>query len=290
MEFPTDFARVDASSRAQSMVDGMDATTGWAAVQQLRAWERGRLDLRDGETLLDVGCGPADAGIALVSAAGPDARLLGFDASDVMLTVARERAALAGVTAEFRLGDASALPYADGSVDAARSERTLQWLPDPRVALAELVRVLRPGGRLVVIDTDWDSLTTDLPDRTDFETFLAAMRVARGPVFAIGRQLLNLCRDAGLREIECTAATHVISAYDPSLPIGVSGLPPIQLVADATVAAGLLNADVAERAMAQLNDAGRSDRMFMSLTMYAVVGRKRETDDDFSGAARSGDL
>ena len=290
MESPIDFARVDGSSRAQSMVDGMDATTGWAAVQQLRAWERGRLNLADGETLLDVGCGPADAGIELVSAAGPNARLLGFDASDVMLTVARGRAAHAGVTAEFRVGDASALPYESDSVDAVRSERMLQWLSDPGAALAHLVRVLRPGGRLVVIDTDWDSLTADLPDRTDYEVFHAAMRAARGIGFAMGRQLLNRCRDAGLRDVACTAATHVITAYNPSLPLAVSGVPPIQLSADAAVAAGLLDADVADRAMAQLNEAARSDRVFMSLTMYAVSGRKGETDDDSSAASRSGGI
>lgn len=288
MEFPTDFARVDASSRAQSLVAGMDATTSWAAVQQLRAWERERLGLQEGETLLDVGCGPADAGIALVSAAGSGARLLGFDASDVMITAARERAARAGITAEFRVGDAAALPYDDRSIDTVRSERTLQWLPDPAAALAELVRVLRPGGRLVVIDTDWDSLTSDLPDRTSFEVFHAAMRTARGPGFAIGRRLLNLCRVVGLRDVECTAATHVITAYEPSQAIGLSGLPPIQAVADAAVAAGLLDTDAAHRAMTELNDAARSDRVFMSLTMYAVAGRRPEPDDDIPAATRSG--
>jgi SAM-dependent methyltransferase len=90
---------VDNSSQTRTLVGGMDATTGWSSVRQLRAWERERLILRDGETLLDVGCGPGDAGIALVSAAGARARLLGLDASEVMLSVARERAAEAAVPA-----------------------------------------------------------------------------------------------------------------------------------------------------------------------------------------------
>jgi ubiquinone/menaquinone biosynthesis C-methylase UbiE len=66
--------------------------------------------------------------------------------------------------AEFLQGDAQRLPFESESVDAVRSERTLQWLPDPNTALSELVRVARSGSHLVVIDTDWDSLIVDLPD------------------------------------------------------------------------------------------------------------------------------
>lgn len=162
------------------MVDAMDAVGRWPAVAQLRAWERDQLRLRDGATLLDVGCGTGEAGIALVSAAGPAARLCGLDASEVMLSTARVRAADAGVTADLRLGDARDLPYESGSVDAVRSERTLQWIEDPDAALAENLRVLKTGGRMVLIDTNWDSFTIDRVDRDDLETLAAAMRGYRG--------------------------------------------------------------------------------------------------------------
>ena len=66
---------------------------------------------------------------------------------------------------DFRIGDAEALPLPDGLVDACRCERALQWVPDADQALAEMLRVLRPGGRLSIIDTDWRSLLFDLPDR-----------------------------------------------------------------------------------------------------------------------------
>ena len=252
----------------------MDATSGWPSVRQLRAWEHERLRVRNGETLLDVGCGPGDAGIALVAAAGAETRLLGLDASEVMLSVARERAAAANVTAEFLQGDAQRLPYASESVDAVRCERTLQWLPDPNAALSELVRVLRPGSRLVVVDTDWDSLTVDMPDLSDFEAVRTAMRAARGPGFAIGRQLLNRCRDAGLLEVACTAATQVLTSYDHDRPLESSGMLPLHQVAEAAVSAGLLDSEAAERALGQFDAAGRADRMMLSLTIYAVYGRK----------------
>ncbi len=269
-----DFARVDASRQAQTLVDGMDATTRWPAVRQLRAWERDRLALVAGETLLDVGCGPGDAGVALVAGAGGTARLVGIDASERMLAVARERAAAAGVAAEFRVGDAAALPEPDGSVDALRSERMLQWVPDPDAALREFVRVLRPGGRLVVIDTDWNSLTIDLPDLTAFRAAQAAMQRFRGGGFTIGRELLNRCRDAGLRDVAGTAATHLETVYETRAALEVTGFPPLQQGVRGLVRAGELDSATAERLLAEVDEAGRSDRMMLSLTMYAVFGVK----------------
>lgn len=254
----------------------MDAASRWPAVRRLRAWERDRLDLHDGETLLDVGCGPGDAGVALVAASG-GAKLLGLDASELMLAVARQRAAAAGVTAEFGIGDAQKLPYDSGTVDALRSERTLQWLPDPTAALAEYVRVLEPGGRLVVTDTDWDSLTMDLPDRRDFEAMRAAARAFRGHNWAMGRELLNRCRETGLADLACTAATHVVTGYDPGEPIAETGIPPLGEVAGALAAGGLLDPAAAERLILQIELAGKADRTFLSLTMYAVYGVKPGT-------------
>lgn len=273
-ELPLDYAGVDASPSSESLIAGMDTVTRWPAVQQLRAWESERMRLRDGETLLDVGCGSADAGLAIVAAAGPRARLEGLDASETMLSVARERAERAEVEADFRVGDAQALPYESDSLDAVRTERTLQWLPDPGAALVELVRVLRPGGRLTAIDTDWSSLTVDVVDHSDFDAFLAAAEKLRGPGFTIGRQLLNRFRDLQLRDVTCTAATHVLTAYDREEPFEASGLPRLHPLVFGLVGAGLLDAGLGERVVAQLDDLGRTNRVLIALTMYAACGWK----------------
>ena len=64
----------------------------------------------------------------------------------------------------FTVGDACSLDEPDDSFDVARSERTLQWLADPAAAVAEMVRVVRPGGRVSLIDTDWSTFTIDVGD------------------------------------------------------------------------------------------------------------------------------
>jgi len=78
--------------------------------------------------------------------------LTGVDLSDRMLDLARERAAHLGRQVTLRQGDAQALPFGDASFDTAVCTLGLCAIPDPQAALDEMLRVLRPGGRLVLLD------------------------------------------------------------------------------------------------------------------------------------------
>jgi ubiquinone/menaquinone biosynthesis C-methylase UbiE len=82
----------------------------------------------------------------------PDVRLTGIDFSPAMLELARRRADQLGRTVELREGDAHALALADGSFDTVVCTLSLCAIPDPQAALAEMRRVLRPGGRLLLLD------------------------------------------------------------------------------------------------------------------------------------------
>lgn len=102
-----------------------------------------------GGVALDVGCGPGNVTAALGRAAGPGGLALGVDISEPMLT--RAVRAEAGPNVGFIRADAQRLPLQDESVDAVVSVAMLQLIPDPTVALAEMVRVLRPGRRMAVM-------------------------------------------------------------------------------------------------------------------------------------------
>jgi arsenite methyltransferase len=116
-----------------------------AALQQPTEW----LDIPPGGVALDVGCGPGNVTASLARAAGPDGLALGVDISEPMLT--RAVRAEAGPQIGFLRADAQRLPLRDETVDAVVSIAVLQLIPDPVAALAEMVRVLRPGGRLAVM-------------------------------------------------------------------------------------------------------------------------------------------
>lgn len=98
-----------------------------------------------GDTVLDVACG---TGVVAVTAARRGARVKGMDLSPVLLEGARQNAALIGADIEFREGDAEALPYADASFEVVLSQFGHMFAPRPEVAVSEMLRVLKPGGRI----------------------------------------------------------------------------------------------------------------------------------------------
>jgi SAM-dependent methyltransferase len=98
-----------------------------------------------GQEVLDVACG---TGVVAVTAARRGARVRGLDLSPVLLEDARENAAVAGASIEFIEGDVEALPYPDAAFDAVLSQFGHMFAPRPEVAVREMLRVLRPGGRI----------------------------------------------------------------------------------------------------------------------------------------------
>lgn len=107
------------------------------------------LNIQSGEVALDVGCGPGSVTAVLGRAVGPDGLALGVDISGPM--VARAVKAEAAPNVGFLRADAQQLPLRDGTVDTAVSIAVLQLIPNPATTLAEMARVLRPGGRLGVM-------------------------------------------------------------------------------------------------------------------------------------------
>jgi ubiquinone/menaquinone biosynthesis C-methylase UbiE len=100
-----------------------------------------------GATVVDVGCGTGRAMGALRAAVGPRGAVVGVDLTPHMLTVAGDAA---GPSAHLVLADARHLPLADSCADAVFAAGLIQHLPDPGAGFAELARITRPGGRLIL--------------------------------------------------------------------------------------------------------------------------------------------
>ncbi|MGW4206525.1 class I SAM-dependent methyltransferase [Lentzea sp. NPDC004789] len=104
--------------------------------------------------VVDLGCGTGSLSV-LLAAAGH--RVQGVDLSTRMLSAAMAKARAAGVTAEFAQGDATEPPCASGSADVVLARHVLWALPDPATALEAWVRLLRPDGRLVLVEGHWST-------------------------------------------------------------------------------------------------------------------------------------
>ena len=131
------------------------------------------LAARPGEHIVDVGCGPGLLTGELAAAVGPAGRVTGIDASTAMLGLARQRCGdLANV--RLREGDAAELELEDGSADAVCCTQVLLYVPDHRRAIAEMFRVLKPGGRVLVLETDWRSAVLHSRDEALTEKIIDA--------------------------------------------------------------------------------------------------------------------
>ena len=121
------------------------------------------LDLAAGETVVDLGSGPGLDAFLAARRVGPEGRVIGIDMTPSMLERARQGAREAGLKqVEFRAGRLEQLPVDDASVDAVTSNCVINLVPDKAAVFREVVRVLRPGGRLVVSDIILDGALPDV--------------------------------------------------------------------------------------------------------------------------------
>ncbi len=128
--------------------------------------------VQGGETVVDIGCG---AGMDLLLAGkrvGQKGQAIGIDMTEAMVERARNSVAASGMThIEIRKGDATALPVAGGSVDVVISNGVLNLVPEKELGFAEIVRILRPGGRLQLADIALDrELSEDVRQNIDLWT------------------------------------------------------------------------------------------------------------------------
>ena len=190
------------------------------AVYEIEDAVRRRRIVRDalaaapGERIADVGCGPGFYCAELAEDGGPGGSVTGVDASEAMLALARRRCAdLPNV--ELRQGDATAVPLPDVSADAAISVQVQEYVEDVGAALAELRRVLRPGGRVLVFDIDWAtySVHSDQPELTARVLRAWDEHLAHR---SLPRTLAPSLRDAGFEDVRVRAHPLAAIEFDPS--------------------------------------------------------------------------
>jgi arsenite methyltransferase len=173
------------------------------------------LELSPGERALDIGSGPGLLACDLAAGLGADGAVVGVDPSESMLAIAARRDVGAGAAPiTLRTGDAAALPFDDESFDVAVSTQVYEYVDDMPAALAEARRVLRPGGRLLVLDTDWDSVVWHSSDPARMRRVLAAWDEHLVDPY-LPRRLGRLLTDAGLRVTRRAVVPILNAGYDP---------------------------------------------------------------------------
>jgi ubiquinone/menaquinone biosynthesis C-methylase UbiE len=219
------------------------------------------LDVRPGQTVVDLGCGPGTDLNVLAEAVTATGAVIGVDRDQAAVDAARERTA-GQDTVAVDLGDIHDLQLADHAADRARTDRVLQHVADPVLALREIHRVLRPGGRIVMGEPDWDTLTIDHPDSGLSRSYTQYVtdKVIRNA--RIGRQLPRLAAEVGFEVPTVIPVTPVFR--DVQAADKVFGL---QRTTQRAVAAGYFTEEAARRWLDHL----ASGPFLAAVTFYIVV-------------------
>jgi len=237
-------------------------------VAEQRAQVMGLLQAQPGQRALDIGCGPGLTTQALARAVGDTGQVLGVDIAAPMLTIARQRCASLPQV-RFELCDVNALPCADGSMDIALASQVYEYVEPIDAALRELARVIRPGGRAVLVDTDWESAVWASHDDARMRRVLETWN-EHIPHPQLPRSLVRRMWQAGFTEVKVDVVPLLNLVWDPqTYSVGMMTM----LGNFATGRNGLTAEDIAAwKADAKaISDEGG---YFFSLNRYVFTGRR----------------
>ena len=204
-------AKLEFDDEASRLVEEFNVSAG---ARRRRSRILKALALKPGDSVLDVGSGPGHQVFEMSPVVGSDGRIEGVDAAESAIEIARHRCSELG-NVGFKLADAYKLPFEDAAFDAVMSSQVFEYLDDVLSALAEMYRILKPGGRVLVHDTDWGALLwhTSDPDR-----MARIMKIWDGHLAdphlpqTLGKKLT----DVGFKAVRAEPVVHVETAYDPS--------------------------------------------------------------------------
>jgi len=247
------FDRVDESDESQQLI----AFLAWADAKPDVIARRSRsyelLAIRPGALVADIGCG---IGTVLVDLIEHGARAVGVDSSEAMVRDAARRVP----DAELHVADAAALPLEDGVLSGYRAERVYQHLADPMPALGEAMRVLEPGGRIVLVDQDWDAFVVDGDDRQTTRSMLRGFADSLPNGWAGRRNGLALAA-SGFVDVAVEGETVTRIDYDYAAPV----LPALKAAA---VSAGAVEEEVATAWLEEQRRRGEEGRFFAAMTHF----------------------
>ena len=258
---------VDGANDPHELGAYMDDVAAIEAIAAEKARSLELLGLRRGSSCLDVGCGTGPDLPRLAAMVGGDGRVVGIDRSETLAAQARRRARSAP-RVELVVADAQRIPFADGEFDACRADRTLQHVADPETALAEMARVTRRGGRVVVTEFRWGLVAPSL-DRAVTAEVLGTMAGSGDRTAWLGHRLADMLAAAGLIETETMTADYTLDGHDQ-----LARLLNLSWSVPAAVGGGAVTTEQAgewERALRARAAAGEA---FAAIVIHHAVGRR----------------
>lgn len=226
------------------------------------------LSPRSGERVLDLGSGPGFLTSLLAEAVGSTGSIIGVDISTPLNDAARANCSHQGWV-EIRHADITNLPLADAAVDAAIATQVLEYVANCDAAIAEIFRVVRSGGRVAVVDTDWDSIVWHSSDRDRMNEVLVAWE-KHAPQPRLPRTLAGRLRRAGF-SIE---AQQVVPLFNPEFNQNTYSNRMIDLIVPFVIEHAGIPIERANAWAHDVRELGERGDYFFSLNRYLFVAKR----------------
>jgi len=225
------------------------------------------LDLKTGTQVLDVGSGPGHLAYEIARVIGPDGHIEGVDSAEGSVETGQRRCA--GLeNASFTLGDAYNLAYDDGTFDTVMSSQVFEYLDDVPKAFGEILRVLKPGGRVLIHGTGWGAL---LWHSKDPERMSRILDIWDGHLAdpKMSETMAKKLHDAGFVGVQAEPIVHMEMSYDPNSMSAIMA----KFVGGYVVSQGVSQAE-ADAWAEELLNLGSSGDYFFSSNEYIFTARK----------------
>ena len=257
-------ANLEFDDEVSRVVEEFNASAG-ATMRRARILRA--LGLKPGDRVLDVGSGPGNQALDMSAAVGDTGQVHGVDAAESGVEIARQRCSgLDNVS--FQVGEASDLPFEDEILDVVMSSQVFEYLEDVEGALAEMFRVLKSGGRVLIHDTDWGALLwhSSDPDRMArvMEAWDAHLTDPHLP-----QTLRRKLADAGFTGVRAEPIVQVETSYDPTSVSAILG----KFIAGYVPSQGISEDEAAAWA-GDLDQLGASGDYFFSSNEYMFMADK----------------
>lgn len=262
----TGFQQVDNSKDQKKLVRCLSDIRNHPFFRSVKEESFQLLQISPGDIILEIGCGPLDDVHILAEQCCPGGLVIGSDISSSLVTLAKKATHTPNLSFIRMDGQYSAVR--EGVCDAVREDRVLQHVKNPEQVIDEMYRILKPGGRCVLFEPDWENFIIDGID----ETVTRSIHNFWSDQFAcghVGRKIRRFCLNAGFIDVQVYPRTMIMHTLKEAEAIFTVSENAIR-----AVSAGQVSQKAAEEYIADLRTMDQKGLFFGSFTGYLVSGNK----------------
>lgn len=261
-----DFGGLDDSEQFEFLQGSLKAMDAQASNQKIQQHIIEKMQLKAGDHVLEVGCGLGLRAKRIAQSCSSQVVVTAVDKSEKIIALAKEMSAAENI--HYTVDDAKALSFPDKLFDVVTAERLLICFDDALPVLKEMIRVLKPGGLLVITDFDPASILITPADQVMHQIFMNIYMPSFADIF-IGRKLPMLFKTAGL-----TILDVILNSSDERDITHLEKIIPLQQVLEGGVRAEVLAQEQAQHWHADLRRASRDGTFLYAITVVSMVGIK----------------